>query len=239
MAECRLLHWLISQEAATWLGSISTSLAVVVALFHDEIRSWWHRPQLELTVRLAPPDCHKTSLSLIDTRTGTETGTTSCYYLRLWIKNTGDRMAEKAQVFAARLLKKQADGAFREVPSFLPMNLRWSHYQFSPTHVAVFADIAPNMAKHCDLGHIIHPNSGAGAAEVLYGQPKTTLELDLEVQPNTNSHRLEPGTYHLELKIAANNAGPVTKTIGINLTGTWSDDEAKMFSEGLGLTVLE
>jgi len=83
------------------------------------------------------------------------------------------------------------------------------------------------MGKHCDLGHIVRPAADTDAV----------LELDLEVAPNTNSHIVQPGHYKLEIRTAAANSRTITRFIDINFTGKFFDEEARMFSDGLGLGI--
>ena len=205
----------MGSDAAVWTGSIATLLAVITALFKEQLVRLWRRPRLEARVRLSAPDCHKTQMTLFDRSTG-------CYYFRLWVENTGNQRAEKVQVFLSELSRRHADGSFVEEKSFLPMNLRWSHSQLSPLGSEIFAEgISPRMGKHCDLGHIVDPSRrvafGVNLPNLSAG--KTILELDLEVAPNTLTHFVPPGVYRLEMRLAAANAEPVTKIIEINHTG--------------------
>ncbi len=112
-----------------WIGSIATILAVIVALFKEELIKIWRRPELEARIKLAAPDCHKTKMTPSDINTGRIVERPDCYYFRLWIKNSGHQRAEKVQVFVSKLFRRHADGSFVEEDSFLPMNLRWSHSQ--------------------------------------------------------------------------------------------------------------
>ena len=198
----------------------------------------WRRPKLETRVRLSVPDCHKTQMTLFDQKTGAVVERAGCYYFRIWVENIGNQRAEKVQVFLSKLFRRHADGSFMEDKSFLPMNLRWSHSQLLPFGPEIFAEgISPKMGKHCDLGHIIDPRKrvafGINLSNVAVG--KTILELDLEVAPNTLIHLVPPAVYRLELKLAAANAEPETKTIEINHTGDWYLEETKMFSDGFGM----
>lgn len=225
-------------DAAVWTGSIATLLAIVVALFKEQLVRIWRRPKLEARVRLSAPDCHKTEMTLINKETGALIERADCYYFRLWVENTGNQRAEKVQVFLSKLFRRHADGSFVEDKSFLPMNLRWSHSQLSPLGREIFAEgISPKMGKHCDLGHIIDPSKrvafGINLSNIAAG--KTILELDLEVAPNTLTHLLSPAVYRLEMKLAAANLEPETKTIEINHTGDWYSEETKMFSDGFGM----
>lgn len=219
--------------AAAWATAIATFLAVLVALRHD-IASLWRRPRLRATIRMGPPDCHKTELQRVDLSTrGIER--TECFYLRLWVENIGPVRAEQVQVFVAMLEKQHADGAFRVDDSFLPMNLKWSHAQ--PGSIELFTSINPHMGRHLDLGHVVdpadsdrflsrHPQSGDG---------KTTLELDLEVAPNTLSHLLPPGTYRITLSLAGANVEPVQIRLRIVHTGNWYSDERRMLADGFAV----
>ena len=220
-----------SSEAAGWTAAIATFLAVIVALLKEELMALWRRPNLAARAHLSPPDCHKTEITVTNQQTGTIIDRWPCYYLRIWVENTGNVRAEQVQVFVSRLLRKHADGTFKEERQFLPMNLRWSH-----TGEVFTSGISPKMGKHCDVGHIIHPGKAATATHTVPAVPsgKAVMGLDLEVAPNTGTHLLGPGTYRLELRLAASNSPPVLKTVELTLTGDWFDDESRMFTDGVG-----
>lgn len=235
MTPCELS--LTGSELAAWVAAIATFAAVVVALFKEELRSLWHKPRFEIKIELRPPHCHKTQMSRVNMQTGQLLGQADCYYLRIWVENVGRQRAEQVQVFAAQLCKRQADGSFQPNPSFLPMNLCWSHTHHRHSGPEIFAEgISPGMGKHCDFGHVIDP---AFAPEMGISIPnlapdRTILAFDLEMKPNTGSHLLEPGTYRVQLKVAAANAGPSVKHIEITVDGQWFPEEHRMFADGLG-----
>ena len=223
---------------AQWVAAAATFAAVLVALFKDEVLRFVRRPQLTVSIDLAPPDCHKTTANY---RTAQGWQSADCYYLRLWVQNVGKTRAERVQVFAASLSRRNADGNFRRIDEFLPLNLRWAHGQQAAAGPEIFAEgISPQMGKHCDLGHVIDPASRAHVGEDLpdVQADKTVLALDLEFQPNTRSHLIPPGTYQLALRVAAANSTPVTKTIEVTTTGEWFADQARMFREGLGIRIV-
>ena len=223
---------------ASWVTAGATFAAVLAALFKEDFRKLWRRAALEVSVKLEAPHCHKTTIQSI-VSTGQFIGQWPCYYFRIWVKNSGNLRAEKVQVFASKLLRKHADGSFQEEVRFLPMNLRWSNPQFPFAPVEIFADgISPGMGKHCDFFHISIPamrNGGFAPTLPNVPQTDTIAELDLEVSPNNLGHLVPPGVYRVELLIAAANARPVSKTLEINLTGRWFDDQAQMFADGIGL----
>lgn len=228
---------------AQWVAGISTFLAVLVALFKEDIVSNWRRPELDASITTKPPDCAKVIMTSVVQRTALTQMSTECYWLRIWVKNSGKTRAEKVQVFAAELSKRAADGTFRIIDGFVPMNLRWSHSQNPIEAPEIFAEgISPGMGKHCDLGYIIDPahRSAIRIGEDLPGLPagNTLVALELELKPNTLSHLIPPGTYRLLVRIAAANCRPVARTIEMTITGEWFSDEKRMLSEGIGIKVL-
>ena len=91
------------------------------------------------------------------------------------------------------------------------MNLRWTH---SRTNLPeIFADINPSMGRHCDLGSVSDPGNPTMPPLRGLDTGQVSLNLALEVFPNTQSHRLLPGCYQLEMRIVAANARPVVKII--------------------------
>ena len=163
-----------------------------------------------------------------------------CYYLRLWIKNEGKTRAEQVQVFASNLFRRNADGQFARIESFMPMNLRWAHCQQRGPPEIFAAGISPNMGRHCDRARVVDPEHQESLGEKLPNVPagNAMLALELEITPNTNSHLIGPGTYRLELMIAAANCLPIRKTVELTITGQWFAEESRMFTEGLGISVV-
>lgn len=224
-----------------WVAAGATFLAVLVALFKNEFMGWWRRPKLELSAGLEPPHCHIMPIHYEVQRIAPTFIQSKCYYLRLWIENSGKTRAESVQVFAAKVLKKSADGEFREESNFIPVNLLWSHGQTVTGGREVYAEgISPKMGKHCDLGHIMNPDCRKDLGEDLpdLAATNTVFALALEVCPSTLSHLLAPGTYRLELRIAAANCSPVTKILELTFTGNWHHDPQKMFRDGVGLRIV-
>jgi hypothetical protein len=244
-------------EIINLVTAIGTAVAAIVALaiavFQDRMRTWFMRPKLDVSIDLCPPDCHKTKMRYRHSLRGYFEGGVSLqrdpkewprekevdtYYFRLRVKNSGSQKAEWVEVFAARLSKKQADGSYKSVDSFLPMNLVWSHCRevFLPA-------ISPGTYKHCDLAHILDPRdrgriSGEDTAWPNVPPAKTVLSLDTFVQPYTRSYLLPFGTYYLTLIVAAANVKAITKTLEITLTGDWYDNEQEMLGQGIGIRLI-
>jgi hypothetical protein len=226
-----------------WASACATFLAVLVALFKDGFTRLSRRPRLDLSALLKPPHCQIMQVHFSGQRVGPTLGQTNCCFLRLWVENKGKTRAEKVQVFAAKLLRSTVDGKYMEDSNFLPMNLIWSHGHVigGNREIEVYADgISPRMGKHCDFGHVMDPNYRRDLEEDIPGlaATSTVLALALEVSPSTLSHLLAPGTYRLELRVAAANSSPKTKILEFGLSGNWSDDPVRMFSDGISMRIL-
>lgn len=224
-----------------WVAAVGTVGAVCVALFKDEVLRWRRRPQLRVTAELKPPHSHLTHLGPYQVQRIALTMTIApCYYVRLWIENCGKSRAENVQVFVASVARRSADGSFVNLANFLPMNLRWSHGR-PDASTEVFAEgISPGMGKHCDLLEIVHPDNCAELGRDLPGAPPHLVigAVQVEVFPNTRTHLLTPGVYRLLLRVAASNARPVESMLELTMSGEWFDDEARMFTDGIGLRVV-
>jgi hypothetical protein len=182
------------------------------------------------------PGCVKTPIQVGNASGVLWTG--DAYFLRVWIENIGNRRAEKVQVFVSKVLREQANRLFKPVAGFLPMNLRWSHTDFNDPEI--YADgISPQMGKHCDLASISSPKNPTLISMPNVPDGQVTLDLWLEVFPATQSHRLPPGTYKIEVTTAGSNCKPEVHQIMVNVTGTWFDDERTMFSQGVGVKRLD
>jgi hypothetical protein len=227
-------------EAAAWLSGIGTFLAAVVALFKEGLTRWWLRPRLDADVHPGRLGFEKTPVVLRDQSLNV-LGCSEQYYFRLWVENKGRSRAERVQVYAFSLSRRQANGIFENVEGFLPMNLCWTHGRRPDGGPEVYADgLSPLMGRYCDIGHITEPSIRERLGESLddIDAAKTIVALALEVVPTTKSHLLSPGTYRLELKLAAANCKPVTKTLEITHNGEWFSDYGKMAEKGLGVRLV-
>ncbi len=109
------------------------------------------------------------------------------------------------------------------------MNLRWANA------AQIFADINPSMGKHCDLGTISDPSNKTLIALPGLDPGNVSLDLALEVLPNSQSHRLTPGCYRLELRIGGANVDPIPKIVEVTFSGRWYPNVSEMFTNGIGI----
>jgi hypothetical protein len=235
---------------AQWLEAIGSIIAALVALgtvLYFEI--WKPRrdyPKLDISISMAPPDCLKSPMSsqpISESMTERDLGeivVADSYLLRFRVTNNGNVKAESVEVFASNLSKQHADGSFKKVASFLPMNLQWDNhpYIFMPM-------ISPGMYKYCKLAHIIDPSHrgsfsklGEAGHRPTVSSDETVLSFDTLHKTYALSHLQPPGLYRLTVLIAASNAKLVERTLEINLTGKWFDDESEMLEKGIRVRVV-
>ena len=227
-----------NSEWAAWFGAISTFLAVIVALFKEEISRWWRRPELTISLKLGSPDCHRTTCvySFIHKETMQPVQAKAhCYYFRIWVENTGNAPVRKIHVYASNLFEKQGKH-YSEIDEFPPMNFKWSH-----THEIYAEKISPKMGRHCDISHIADPKYKKINGEYIDDPESedTIMAVDLEVLPNTKSHLLTKGQYQMYIKIAADNHKPITKMLEFDLKGEWFEKEAVMLYKGIQMQLEE
>jgi hypothetical protein len=228
-------NWSIIWAAIEAIGTVS---AVIVALFYRDIRDWIRRPRLViLPIESGPPDLVKVPTVRRRLDNGKVIAETDSYYVRMRVRNEGHMRAEEVEVFAAKLLKEH-NGEFREVESFIPMNLDWAH------RGAVLPGLSPDAYRYCAIAAVHDPKKRPDFPpqdEQWPDVPRNKTILSLRVEnPTTAKGYLQPfGTYRLELELGAANARPKKKTLEITVSGTWYDDEDEMFSKGVGIRLLQ
>jgi hypothetical protein len=217
---------------AQWFGAVGTIGAVVVALFKDSMLAWKRKPRLDATCTKESPWTARVPYYV--SRNGQVLWTGECYWVRAKVENSGQTRAEKVQVYASELAKLRVDGKFADIPTFLPLNMRWAN---SPPggQGAVLDGISPRMGAFCDIVAICNPeNPFWGKPE---GTSANTTVGQLQLEAFTGAEMLAPGTYRLTLRIAAANVEPIDKIFTFGHTGTWLQDDAAMRRDCLDVSL--
>lgn len=216
---------------ADWLVAVGTLVLAAVAVFQETIRGWFYHPAFHVSIKTEPPDCVAVPFTAPD-----GTFVADSVYLRLWVENTGSATAKNAEVYAKELRRQRADGTWERVGAFPPMNLKWAN-----VGTIYFPSIAPEMGKHCDVGHIADPARRhllhEDAPRLALTDQQASLAFDLMAAPNHRGHIIGPGEYRLAILVAAENVRPIKRTIAISLRGGWDADETRMLRDGVGVTV--
>jgi hypothetical protein len=231
-----------SELAATWLSAIGTLataiiavvtaiIAVVIARHQEECRRESYHPTLGVTANIAPPDCLKIPMQLVNKQTGQLIDEAASYYLRVKIKNTGTEAATNVEVHAKSLTRVQGDTR-EPIRTFTPMTLVWSN-RADLTYLPI---LAPHTDRYCDIAHIIEPSKREmfGLAELPpFSLPTndTALSFDLKIKPLTRGYIRPPGTYSLEIEVSAGNAEAICRNLRIELDERWEDSESTMLGE--------
>jgi hypothetical protein len=213
-----------------WIGIVVALLLGLAGIFQDWIRSIFRKPKLDVSMRLAPPDSHKTSMR--DIKTGIKISDT--YYLRFKVANQGNYRAEDTEAVIVSVKKKNELGEFIEDENFLPLNLKWSHYGYSTA-----PKIQPHLFKYLDFGHVQKSSDYNGEFLPYFGIKSTAtvfIELEVDTRPNTGSHILLPGEYIITIVFAGNNVSPKEIAYRLFFKDEWSDNEEIMLSEIIKIT---
>lgn len=230
------------QSVRGWLGVIVPAGLGFIAVWQDRIRLWITRPKLEVFARTAQPDCDLTHFNTeypARDAAGHRTGVKSarCYYFRLRVKNAGERLAEKVEVYVERVERRLVDGTFSILENFPPMNLRWAHVG------GATRDLGPDMERFCDYGYIVEPEAlrecpSSFVLEVhrqaeLNDHDSAVFTFDLEVKPNHGEHIVPAGTYRVYLAVGAASVKPIRRCLEMSFSGKWLEPESKMYSDGI------
>jgi hypothetical protein len=221
----RLLQWIVDH-----LAPVVTFLAILVALFKEDIVKWWRRPKLTVRLFLRPPDAHVVHTTVMWQGPGDQQPRRwegPVYYFRLWIENKSSWAADRVQVYVRAIYNRLGDTRLQDVREWLPMNLRWSNSPFDKP--ITFEMLNPHMGKHCDLGSVSHPSNTSEQQLTGMKEGERTFNLATEVFPNSNCHRLTAGKYRIEILVAAQNAKPKVFNVDLDWNGTFEDSQERMF----------
>lgn len=226
----------MSPEWVSAIASIIMALAAAGAILRDEIRKLIFRPRFSIIFQPSQPDCRLVPLAF---RTGATTEKIKMHSIRCRIKNNSVRTAaHDVEVSVIGVFQKDATGKFQRFPMGTPWNLTWPYHDNSH----VLNSLPPDTERHIQIGHIIDPRQRRGLP--VEDDPVRNLQLDQTlfclgffVKSNTLEYLLNPGQYQLRIQVSSTNAKPKRFTFNLNHTGRWFDDEKKMYSEGLGLTI--
>jgi len=220
-----------------FIAPSATLTATLTALFKDEIATVWRKPKLDLKVRLRVPDCVLMPTLVryqLDSEELEWRG--NMYFFRLWIKNTGNRPAERVQVYV-QSISYEIDGERSAVSDFIPMNLRWAN-SIEPNKPTIFETLNPSMGKHCDFGSVSPTTNPTQSPRDGMSPGQSTFNLWTEVFPSNRGHELRPGKYLLELQVAASNVEPCTFVLSLDWSGLFEELPQTMYSRSIKLRLI-
>jgi hypothetical protein len=220
------------------LASVTATLmAVLVALFKEQLQSLFFTPKLTVSVGTHAPFSVKTQSVVFEEINGKRQAlwAGTIYWSRIWVENIGNRRAESVEVFVSNVERLNRDGTHAELDGFIPSNLRWANAE--PGTPVVVCGINPRMGRFCDLGSVADPQ--CTTLQDIKGAPKGTATFDLVLQSPLprDAHRLAPGDYRITLRISAANAKPFVHLVQVSISGKWTQEAPDMFNDYLGVSV--
>lgn len=226
LQQLKLIAEGVKNPWAVWipfLGVLVALLLGLVGIFQDWIRAWFRKPRLNISIKLAPPDCHKTAFY----QAGIDRKICDTYYFRFRVENSGNYYAEDVEAMVTEVYKKE-DGGYVKVPNFLPLNLVWAHYG-----TVTAPKIQPKLFKHLDLGHILEFNAEYLQRFRINSTPNIFFEFDVASKPNTGSHILLPGDYQVKIIFAGNNFKAQEKVYNLVIRDAWDENEQIMLRNNI------
>lgn len=197
-------------------AAIATFVAVLVALFQERIKDFFRLAKLKIEIRLTPPDSHKIVL------VAKGEGAIPVVYIRIRVTNVGKKVAEGVEIMITNFLAFEKDGRKKSLSTFLPLNLRWSHFEIPTQNVR----IPPGLFRFCDFGSI-RPVKESSDGD------KCVLLLDTMVQPypvadGVVPNMFGPERYEFETTLTGDNVRPLKQRWSLEFVNEWSTNEETM-----------
>jgi len=218
------------------------ALIALATIFTSQIQEWIRHAEFSVNFQPRPPDCNRIPLAyqgIVKGEEGVAIASVSAetHYVRVRVQNIGNSGAEDLEVAVLEVRRRgRANPRFQRVQMSTPWNLTWKDFQ---SHV--LPRLPLGSERHIDIGHVVDPHRrGLIPGEDRAGsEPSTTLFcLAFYVKSNTAEYLLEPGEYEIDFQVFAANAKPSPIfTFHLNHTGQWFEGEAKMYHDGLGMSV--
>jgi hypothetical protein len=200
------------------------AVALFVPYFAELLKRKLFRPVLKVSIKLGPPDCHKTSWS------NTPEPLKPVYYFRFEVKNTGKTTCRNVENSLENIWRLNSANVPIKIEDFTPVNLKWSlRYELTQQN------INPDRKIYCNIGHLPTKQFQESNMKLInpigYNGNDLRLVLDLVTVLNVQLNCLPPGSYILQINTYSENHKTVNTYFKIDWSGIWSDDITTMFQE--------
>jgi hypothetical protein len=214
-----------------WLPAFLSMLIALYAIFHETLWRYSRRPRLR--VKPVP-----SSIAIpVYVSTGGSWRTVRSFQVRLVVRNAGTERAESVEVYAAALWQ-ESSGNLEPCEWFLPMNLTWANGD------ATYTGISADVERVCNVLAIWEPSARDRPLDRLPQAPdgfdyesRAFVRIHTVVQPSSFSSFVFPGSYALDLVVAAANAENRLVRTRFSFDGRWLDDKTDMFSKSVNVTI--
>ena len=214
--------WRDTQWCAIIVPFIVALMLGALAIFQDWIRRLIWKPKLNVSIRLCSPDCQK----IPDINPPRH----DIYYLRFRVENNGNYQSKDTEAIVIEVFKKEANGEYRELRNFLPLNLVWAH-----DNLVSMPKIQPKLFKHLNFGYIEKSEFASLNYFGITEGVNIVFKFGFVIRPTHGSHILLPGDYNITIKFASNNLSPVTKKYNLVISDKWDDNEKEMLQNNISI----
>lgn len=211
-------------DVLTALGTVGAAVIALVLASWGAISRALFRPKLDLGLRHGSPDCQ-----IIEVRRIPDNALLwLSLYVRLQVKNSGNRRARAVQLRITGLQRYDDTAGWRTDADFIPMYLTWANIGGT-----VLEGLQPGLPQHCDLCR--------------FNQSRypdfPLLEFITEADPHAVGPdrwptKKRPGRYRATLAVTADNAKTVRRPVELDFTGEWRDDLDQMLTTGVRVNLI-
>ncbi|MBP5448606.1 MAG: hypothetical protein J6Y01_00650 [Spirochaetales bacterium] len=196
----------IIANIATTLSGIATFIMLLIALFGNRIKKFFHGSKLSLSFKPEFPYCNRTFV--INTNQQT-------FSVKVKIRNNGEMDARNVQVYLNGIYKINENGEYIKSKNVFPMNLMWAFQDKIRDKTPVASVISPDMDKFCDF--------------LFVDRYHCYLRTEVSVPVgNTLCNTIEKGSYKAVIHIMSSESKSIKYNIFFDYTGKWSKNIKKV-----------
>lgn len=193
------------------LSSLVTVLAMIVALFKEDIRGIFIKPKLDLN--------KENKLNEVTQRTGQNNVEAMSYHYTTFVHNTGNIPAKEVEVYLTSLKhKKNSEQNYKEI-EIDSIPLTWKNSESKQIM------IPRNSRKSLILFQILPPSDVSTPDQP---PPNASNQSQIQIGTNKYSVDVENAEWNVLFSIYADNAKPINIRLTISWNGKWESRLTEM-----------
>ena len=193
------------------LSSLVTVLAMIVALFKEDIRGIFIKPKLDLN--------KENKLNDVTQRTGQNNVEAMSYHYTTFVHNTGNIPAKEVEVYLTSLKhKKNSEQNYKEI-EIDSIPLTWKNSESKQIM------IPRNSRKSLILFQILPPSDVSTPDQP---PPNASNQSQIQIGTNKYSVDVENAEWNVLFSIYADNAKPINIRLTISWNGKWESRLTEM-----------
>nr|WP_314370514.1 hypothetical protein [uncultured Acinetobacter sp.] len=193
------------------ISSLVTVLAMIVALFKEDIRGLFIKPKLDLS--------KDNKLNEVTQRLGQNNVEAMNYHYTTYVQNTGNIPAKEVEVYLTSLKhKKNNEQSYKDI-EIDSIPLTWKNSESKQIM------IPRNSRKSLILFQVLPPSNVSTPDQP---PPNASNQSQIQIGTNKYSVDVETGEWDVVFSIYADNAKPINIHLTINWNGTWESRLTEM-----------